>query len=132
MRSKSHPSAAPPPVILSPLPFALSGLPPAAARSYGPGAADAAVSDQLVGMIRVEAQATSLFISPEGVYPTGLVISPDGKKLYIANRGYLAGSRPPALNHTVSVIDTATQRVERTIDVHGAPWALAASPDGRR
>src|SRR5439155_23476931 len=75
---------------------------------------------------------TSHFINPDGVYPTGLVISPDGKKLYVANRGYKANSQLPALNSTVSVIDTATQRVEQSVDVHGAPWALAVSPDGRR
>jgi YVTN family beta-propeller protein len=89
-------------------------------------------ADQVIATIRVEAQGTSLFINPDGVYPTGLVISPDGKKLYVANRGYKANSRPPALNNTVSVIDAASERVEQTVDVHGAPWALAVSPDGRR
>jgi len=44
-----------------------------------------------------------------GLNPRGVVLSPDGKRLYVANR----------LDDTVSVIDTAENRVESTIDLGG-------------
>ena len=42
---------------------------------------------------------------PGGVDPTGIAISPDETQLYVANQG----------SSTVSVIDTATNTVTRTI-----------------
>jgi YVTN family beta-propeller protein len=58
---------------------------------------------------------------PLGARPMGLVLTPDGKTLYVANgRG-----------GTVSVVDTAARRVLRTIAKVGArPWGIALSDDG--
>jgi YVTN family beta-propeller protein len=53
--------------------------------------------------------------------PHGLVITPDGAKVFVSSDG---GS-------TVSVIDTATDRVVDAIDVGQTPHGLAISPDGR-
>jgi len=48
---------------------------------------------------------------PVGRAPKGLALSPDGAWLYVANQ----------LDDTVSVIDTASRKVTRTIDLGGPP-----------
>src|ERR1019366_8732471 len=50
---------------------------------------------------------------PVGRAPKGLVLSPDGKRLYVANR----------TDDTISVVDTAARRVASTI-------SLDLEPDG--
>lgn len=52
----------------------------------------------------------------------GVVVSPDGKRVYVAN-GH-AG--------TVAVIDAASHRVVSTIRAGRRPWGIAMSPDGKR
>src|SRR5439155_9404653 len=54
--------------------------------------------------------------------PHGLVITPDGRKVYVSSDG----------DSVVSVIDTAVDRVVRSIDVGSTPHGLAMSPDGRQ
>lgn len=51
---------------------------------------------------------------PTGVRVWGIALSRDGRKLYAAN----------SLSNTISVIDTATKRVVRTIRTDDGPWAL--------
>jgi YVTN family beta-propeller protein len=53
--------------------------------------------------------------------PHGLVITGDGRTVYVSSDGSSA----------VSVIDAATDRVARTIDVGQEPHGLALAPDGR-
>ncbi len=63
-----------------------------------------------------------------GLHPSAMVLSPDARRLYVAN----------ANSDTISVIDTEKDTVERTIDVRlfadaplgSAPNALAVSTDG--
>ncbi|HJZ78525.1 MAG TPA: bifunctional YncE family protein/alkaline phosphatase family protein [Vicinamibacterales bacterium] len=63
-----------------------------------------------------------------GLHPSGMAVSPDGSRLYVAN----------ANSDSVSVIDTARDTVESTIDVRltdssplgSAPNAIAVSQDG--
>ncbi len=57
---------------------------------------------------------------PKG--PHGLVVTPDGRKVYVSSDGA----------STVSVIDTAADRVVASIDVGANPHGLAVSGDGRR
>jgi len=57
---------------------------------------------------------------PKG--PHGLVITPDGRKVYVSSDGV----------STVSVIDTASDRVIASIEVGANPHGLAISGDGRR
>ncbi len=57
---------------------------------------------------------------PKG--PHGLVVTPDGRKVYVSSDGA----------STVSVIDTATDRVVASIDVGANPHGLAVSGDGSR
>lgn len=56
-----------------------------------------------------------------GRSPQGLIVSPDGKSLYVANYG--AG--------TVSVVDTATNKVKTSFPV-ASPRNFAFSPDGSK
>lgn len=53
--------------------------------------------------------------------PHGMVISPDGGRLYVSSDG---GS-------TISVIDTATNRVAQSVEVGKNPQGVAITPDGR-
>lgn len=58
---------------------------------------------------------------PVGHNPRGLVLSPDGRHLYVANR----------LDDTISVIDTSTSTVASTIDL-GGPKNIDALRRGER
>jgi YVTN family beta-propeller protein len=94
----------------------------------GPGVA-AAAAKAYVGLFKDDAVAVidtaqnkvvGTIPVPKG--PHGLVITPDGRKVYVASDGA----------STVSVIDTATDRVVATIEVGANPHGLAVSADGRR
>jgi len=54
--------------------------------------------------------------------PHGLVVTRDGRKVYVSSDGA----------STVSIIETATDRVTRSIEVGSTPHGLALSPDGRQ
>src|SRR5215475_4604684 len=56
---------------------------------------------------------------PQG--PHGLVITPDGRKVYVSSDGA----------STVSVIDTQTDTIVQSIEVGANPHGLAISSDGR-
>jgi gliding motility-associated-like protein len=55
-----------------------------------------------------------------GIDPFGIVVSPDGTRVYITNG-----------EGTVSVIDPVTNQVINTINVGGTPTSIAISPDGK-
>ena len=55
---------------------------------------------------------------PVGQRPWGLVVSPDGKKLYAAN----------GPSNDVSVIDADTMKVVATVKAGTRPWGGAAVP----
>src|SRR5262245_3047726 len=57
---------------------------------------------------------------PQG--PHGIVITPDGRKVYVSSDGA----------STVSVIDTQTDKIVKSIEVGTNPHGLAISPDGRQ
>src|SRR5437867_7616679 len=57
---------------------------------------------------------------PKG--PHGLVMTPDGRKVYVSSDGAA----------TVSVIDTVSDRIVTSIDVGTNPHGLAIPGDGRR
>jgi YVTN family beta-propeller protein len=56
-----------------------------------------------------------------GQSPSGIAITPDGTRAYVASR-----------NRTISVIDTSTNTVIATIAANGDPLAVAITPDGTR
>lgn len=66
---------------------------------------------------------SSLEVVPVGASPRGIVISPDGTKVYIANSG----------SDSISVLDTMTKEVTNTIflGLGVGPEGLAITPDGR-
>jgi YVTN family beta-propeller protein len=53
-----------------------------------------------------------------GKRPWGIVVTPDGKKLYSAN----------GPSNDVSVVDLATLTVTGTIPAGGVPWGVAIGP----
>jgi len=57
----------------------------------------------------------------QSTWPWGLAINPSGTKLYVANN----------LANTVSVINTITETVTKTIAVGTRPYWLTVTPDGR-
>ena len=65
------------------------------------------VMPPVVGMIAV------------GESPGALILDPEGRKLYVVNRG----------SNTVSVIDKTTKKVERTIPVGKRPYGIAILRD---
>lgn len=56
------------------------------------------------------------------VSPSGLAVSPDGKRLYVAASG----------SSRLLEVDLATQEVARAVPLPGSPHAVAVSGDGRR
>ena len=58
---------------------------------------------------------------PVGSQPEGMDISPDGRELWVANRG----------DGGVSVIDTETNRVRETFKVGGSPIRVKFTRDGK-
>jgi YVTN family beta-propeller protein len=62
---------------------------------------------------------------PVGSGPSGVAVTPDGTKVYVANAFFGFGTN-------VSVIDAATNTVIATIPAGSAPGNVAVTPDGRR
>ncbi len=58
----------------------------------------------------------------EFAFPAGIAITPDGKRLYVAEN----------LTHKVAVVDLATQQVITKIAVGEYPYDCEVSPDGKR
>jgi len=83
-----------------------------------------AASPQERNALANDLSASSHFVAariPVGRNPKGLALSPDGARLYVANR----------LDDTISVIDTATRKVMRTIEL-GGPAELTPQRRGER
>jgi len=61
-------------------------------------------------------------LQEEQVKPVGVVVSPDGKKVFVANgRG-----------NSVSVIDAETYQILTTIPVGNRVWGLGITTDGKK
>src|SRR5690606_36498185 len=58
---------------------------------------------------------------PAGSLPMGLALSPDGKRLYVAN----------GRARTVSVIDLETNDVVANVRVGERPWGIGLTSDGK-
>jgi YVTN family beta-propeller protein len=64
-----------------------------------------------------------------GTFPQDLAVTPDGSQLWVANTG---PQTQPDSATSVSVIDTATNKVTATIPTEGSPTQVAFSPDGAK
>jgi YVTN family beta-propeller protein len=85
------------------------------------------VTNHFDNTVSVIATATSTVTAtiPVGSGPSGVAVTPDGTKVYVANNGFGFGTN-------VSVIDAATNTVIATIPVGSSPSNVAVTPDGRR
>ena len=88
---------------------------------------DRAVDGQQLAATQSSSAAPDVFGTQTGSNPTGVVISADGTRIYVANTG----------SNTVSVIDNDTtsgdyKQVIKTISVGSAPSAMALNSDGSR
>src|ERR1051325_7343834 len=93
----------------------------AGARAAAPKAYVGLFKDDAVAVIdTAQNRVVSTIAVPKG--PHGLVITPDGRKVYVSSDGA----------STVSVIDTATDKIVASIDVGTNPHGLAMSRDGRK
>jgi YVTN family beta-propeller protein len=83
------------------------------------------VANYNAGTVSVINTATNAVGSiPVGSGPTGVAVTPDGSKVYVANYGGGSGS-------IVSVINTATNTVG-SITVGSGPFGVAVTPDGSK
>jgi YVTN family beta-propeller protein len=63
----------------------------------------------------------TITLTGENVRPMGVVVSPDGARVYVTTgRG-----------GTVAVIDARTHQPVGSVKVGERPWGIAVSPDGR-
>lgn len=103
--------------------LALASLPIAGSAFAAPSAYVANYSDNTVSVIDVASNGVTHTI-PVGVGPTGVAVTPDGGRVFVANRS------ASDWEGTVSVIDSASNAVVATIPVPGAPYGVAVTPDG--
>jgi YVTN family beta-propeller protein len=63
--------------------------------------------------------------SPSGfdAFPTGVAVTPDGSKVYVANNSF---------PNSVSEIDTATNTISATIPIGNGSVGVAVKPDGSK
>jgi YVTN family beta-propeller protein len=66
--------------------------------------------------------AASGDITPANSKPVGVVTSPDGRRVFVANGGA----------STLGVFDAATLRQIATVQTGRRPWGIAITPDGSR
>ncbi|TPG25219.1 Ig-like domain-containing protein [Mycolicibacterium hodleri] len=65
-----------------------------------------------------------------GINPVQVVVTPDGSTIYVTNFGRYVSSGQPHVGDSVSVIDTASNTVIKTIQVGNHPLGLAITPNG--
>ena len=83
--------------------------------------------DDTVSVISLNTLAVVKTI-PVGDGPGFVIVTPDGTKAYVANRGGNGSGN----SNTVSVISTSTDTVIATIPVERQPYQIAVSRDSRR
>jgi YVTN family beta-propeller protein len=72
------------------------------------------------GLAQVQANSSVIATIPVGIFPDGIVVSPDSSTVYVSDE----------FTNTVSVIDGVTNTLTATIPVGPAPGSLAITPDG--
>ncbi len=71
-------------------------------------------------------------VTPVGVFPYGVAVTPDGRSAYVPNCGEYCRTDEPSSVSTVSVIDTTTNKVAATVPLapESGPTGIAITPDG--
>jgi YVTN family beta-propeller protein len=90
-------------------------------NAAGPNAYIGEFKDNTVTVLDTASNKVTASI-PVPAGPHGLVISPDGRRVYLSSDGAT----------TVSIIDTASNKVIHTVEVGKAPHGLALTRDGKR
>lgn len=85
------------------------------------------IKENTVSVVNLENDGIVASI-PVGVQPTGVAVSPDGKRVYITNQNLIG----PPTGNTVSVIEAGSNKVITNIPVNDRPHGVAISPDGSR
>jgi YVTN family beta-propeller protein len=76
--------------------------------------------DDTVSLVDTTSNTVSSTI-PVGKSPQGIVVTPDGAKVYVVN----------GLGNSLTVLNTATKQAVTTIPVGSEPQAIALAPDGK-
>ncbi len=90
------------------------------------------VADSVYNIVSVIDTVTNTVIDtiPVGIFPYGVTVTHDGKKVYVTNRkGKIVGF---VNRNTVSVIDTSTNTVTTTVPVGNNPFEIAVTHDGAK
>ena len=108
--------------------FTISTASAAPEQSASPSAIYAYIPNQ-DGIVSVLDTANNTVTATVNVgnEPSGVAVSPDGTKVYVANSGSY-----PSYKGTVSVIDTANNTVTATVNVGNEPRGVAVIPDGTK
>ena len=64
---------------------------------------------------------------PGNLVGPGVAVNPAGTKVYVTNLGFYNDP-----GNTVSVIDTATNKVTATVKVGTGPYGIAVTPNGKK
>jgi YVTN family beta-propeller protein len=90
------------------------------------------VTNEFSGTVTPIATATNTAGPPimAGSYPENIVITPDGKTLYVASGSYYANGSY-SYGTTVTPIATATNTAAPPITVGSQPYGMAITPDGK-
>jgi YVTN family beta-propeller protein len=90
------------------------------------------VTNEFSGTVTPIATTTNTAGPPitAGSYPENIVITPDGKTLYVASGSYYANGAY-SYGTTVTPIATATNTAGPPITTGSQPWGMAITPDGK-
>ena len=101
-------------------------LPALAGRLY--------VTNERAGTVQVIDTATDRVIRTivTGNRPRGVVVSPDGKRVYVARSWWHDGKHPRTGKEAILAIDAATFAVAREYPAGTDPEGVALSPDGKQ
>jgi YVTN family beta-propeller protein len=90
---------------------------------WGPGAKWAFVSNSSSANVSaIERESGAVTLIPVGTRPEGSALSPDARRLYVANRE----------SASVTVIDTHKRQAVQVIRTGRGPVRIAVTPDGRQ
>ena len=94
------------------------GLAAAGVEIYSTGGTRKHLEEQGLKVVDVAGRSVARVIEDVGTRTWGIGLSPDGSKVYTAN----------GPGGDISIVDVASGKVERRIDMGGSPWGIAVTP----